>query len=250
MGLEYARQLAAKGTSLLLVSNREDELKQASENLSKEFGVQVVTRFQDLAKADAAEDLHRYCAQEGIVPDLIVLNAGMFFFTELSAEVLPKVEAMLELHVMTNTRLAVLFGDDMKKRGKGRIILVSSLASRLPTPGITTYAATKAYLHSFGKSLWFELKPYGVTVTTIRPAAIATPLYKLKPSLMKLGVKTGFIKTPRWLVKRALRASERGRRVVSPSGMNIWLPPLIKAIPSGLELKIWNKLKPRPSQSL
>ena len=167
----------------------------------------------------------------------------MFFFKELGSGDLPRVQAMLNLHITTITRLSILFGEAMKKRGSGHILIVSSMAARLPVPGITIYSATKAYLKSFGRSLSYELKPYGVGVTTVCPAAIATPLYNLDPKLMKLGVKTGFIHTPAWLVRRALKATFRGRRVVSPSFMNVWLPPLIALLPGPVEERIWEKMK-------
>lgn len=323
MGLEYARQLAAQGYRLVLVSNRQDQLdaaeaelnvlaktkmdaaeaeldaltgtgeagpdtiadrtaiktlagtgsgmtadgmtaagttvdgmtadgttvgggtegRSAGEALESGTGRRVICRWADLTAADAAEVLHGWCVAEGLLPDVLVCNAGMFFFGELSPEKTGTVQAMLDLHIRVNTRLCLLFGEEMKRRGSGRIIIVSSMAARLPVPGITIYSATKAYLLSFGKSLWFELKPYGVKVTTVCPAAIATPLYRLKPSLMELGVKLGVIHTPKWLVRRALRASEHGRRVIRPSLMNAYLPALIALLPAPLEERIWRKLK-------
>ena len=243
MGLEYARQLAAKGYDLLLVSNREEELASAAAGISAKWPVRVDTRFQDLAEPLAADDLYGWCRSQDILPDILVNNAGMFFFKELGDGDLGRVQAMLNLHITTITRLSILFGTAMKERGSGYILIVSSMAARLPVPGITIYSATKAYLKSFGHSLSYELKPYGVGVTTLCPAAIATPLYNIDPKLMNLGVKVGLIHTPKWLVRRALRAMFRGRRVISPSFMNVWLPPLIAILPAPLEAKIWKKLK-------
>ena len=60
---------------------------------------------------------------------------------------------------------------------------------------------------------------------------------------MRLGVRIGLIKTPKWLVKRALRAMFRRRRVVSPGFMNVWLPPLITLLPGPLVAFLWKKLK-------
>ena len=117
------------------------------------------------------------------------------------------------------------------------------MAARIPAPGITVYSATKAYLRSFGRSLSYELNPYGVGMTTVCPAAIATPLYRLDPKLMALGVKVGLIRTPRWLVRRSLRAMFRRRRVLSPAFMNVWLPALVRALPGPLVEKIWKKWK-------
>jgi len=204
----------------------------------------VAVRCQDLARSEAADDLFAWCTQElGLVPDVLVNNAGMFFFKELHSEDLDRVQAMVELHVVTVTRLCLLFGEQMKRRGSGRILNVSSMAARIPAPGITIYAATKAYLKSFGRSLSYEFKPYGVSVTTVCPAAIATPLYRLSEKQMKMGLAVGLIHTPKWLVRRALRAMFRGRRVVSPSFMNFWLPSLIWLLPGFLIAWLWKKLK-------
>lgn len=117
------------------------------------------------------------------------------------------------------------------------------MTAQIPAPGITMYSATKAYLKSFSKSIYFEMRPYGVGVTTVLPAAVATPLYRMKPRMMKLGIAVGLIRTPQWLVRRALRGMLHRCRVVKPGTMNYIVPMLIKLLPNGLELKIWNKIK-------
>ena len=243
MGLEFARQLAGRGYDLLLVSNKEDDLAKAYEELVREYKVQIQTRFQDLSEPRAADDLFAWCQGKGLLPDVLVNNAGMFFFKELEVSDLDRIQAMVNLHVTTVTRLCILFSQAMKERGSGRILIVSSMAAKLPTPGITIYSATKAYLRSFGKSLSFETKPYGVSVTTVCPAAIATPLYNLKDKWLRLGVRVRLIHTPQWLVRRALKAMFKGRRLISPSIMNVYLPVLIASLPGPLEARIWEKLK-------
>ena len=243
MGLEYAKQLAAKGYDLLLVSNQQEELDKAASALSKAYQVDVIGHFQDLATETAAEELYQFCQAENLQIDVLINNAGMFFFEELTAENQAKALTMMRLHIFTPTRLCILFGEAMKQRGSGYILNVSSMAAKLPCPGITTYSATKAYLKSFSKSMYYELRPYGVGLTVVCPAAIDTPLYKLKPSLLKLGVKIGLIGTPQWLVRRALRGMFHKRRVVKPGFMNAYLPPLIAILPKRLVDKLWKKYK-------
>jgi len=243
MGLLYAKYLAEADCNLLIVSNQEKELNEVADDIRKEFSVNVIARYQDLSREDAAQQLFDYCKKENIIIDILINNAGMFFFHELDDEYHKKMELMLNLHVMTPSKMSRLFGDEMKKRGFGHIVLVSSMAARLPFPGITTYSATKAYLKSFGKSLYYEMRDYGVGVTTVCPGAIATPLYKLNPKLLKLGVKIGLIGTPQWLVRKALKGMFRKKMVVAPGFMNIYLPPLLAILPKRLVNFIWRKVK-------
>ena len=242
MGLEYARQLAEIGCNLLLVSNQREDLEKAAETL-RTAEIQVIPHYQDLATEKAADELLAYCHYENLQIDILINNAGMFFFEELTPENEAKALTMMRLHTLTPTRLCILFGEEMKRRGYGYLINMSSMAAKLPCPGITIYSATKAYLKSFGKSLYFEMRPYGVGVTTVCPGAIATPLYKLKPGLLQLGVKIGLIGTPQWLVRKALCGMIRKKRVVKPGFMNIYLPPLIAILPQTLVSKLWQKFK-------
>ena len=242
MGLEYARQLAKMGCNLLLVSNQREELEKAASDL-KTDEIQVLPHYQNLATETAAEELLAFCQAENLQIDILINNAGMFFFEELTPENESKALTMMRLHTFTPTRLCILFGNAMKRRGYGYIINMSSMAAKLPCPGITIYSATKAYLKSFGKSLYFEMRPYGVGVTTVCPAAIATPLYRLKPNLLKLGVNIGLIGTPQWLVRKAIKGMIRRKRIVKPGFMNIYLPPLIAILPKKLVDSLWRKFK-------
>ena len=243
MGWEYCRQLAVRGCNILMVSVQRDLLETLPDVLAKEYGVQSWGLYMDLVREEAADEVWDWCRQQQLDIDILVNNAGMFFFHELDAATQGKALAMLQLHVYTPTRLVMLFGEAMKERHRGFILNVSSMTAQLPTPGTTVYSATKAYLKSFSKSMYFELAPYGVGVTTVLPAAVATPLYRMSPRLMKLGVAVGLIRTPQWLVKRALRGMLRKRHVVKPGITNYLLPVLIKLLPNRLELKIWNKAK-------
>lgn len=243
MGLRYADQLASRGNNILLVSNQKEELQKAADDLKSKYGISAVPYYQDLAAADAAAQLFDFCREQKLEIDILVNNAGMFFFKELFPEDERRIDTMMQLHMTVITKLSLLFGNEMKRRGHGHILIVSSLAAALPMPGITIYAATKAYLKNFGRSLYFEMRPYGVSVTTVCPAAIATPLYNLSEKLLKLGVRTGIIWTPERLVRRAIRAMYHGRRIIRPGLMNIYLPPLIAILPKRLVNHLWQKFK-------
>ena len=242
MGLEYCRQLAQSGHNLVMVSNQQEQLDTLPLLISQQYHVRAIGRYQDLAAPDAAQQLYDWCCCEELQIDILINNAGMFFFHELTPDYVGRAEAMLSLHMLTPTRLCFLFGEEMKHRRQGYIINVSSMVAQMPTPGITIYAATKAYLKSFSKSLYFEMRPYGVGVTTVLPGAIATPLYNIKPSTLKLLTRLGIVRTPQWMVRRALRGMFRKRHYVKPGVTNYLAPVLLKLFPNGLETRIWQKI--------
>ena len=193
----------------------------------------------DLSIPGAGRELYAWCCRQGLEIDILVNNAGMFFMQNLSAEILPRAEAMLRLHNETVVSLCTLFGARMKERGQGYILNVSSMTAWIPAPGITMYAATKAFLKSFGKSLSHEFRPYSVTVTTVFPSAVDTPLYPLSDGLRRAGRRLGVIWTPRRLVKRALRGLFHRRRMVRPGVLNYLVPALVRLLPNPLIDRIW-----------
>lgn len=243
MGLIFARRLAEEGMDLVLVSNQDEELKKVAAELSAKYSVKADFLCQDLAKQDSAEELFAWCRGRGHVIDILINNAGMFFFKELDEGDLNRVATMINLHNMTVVKASILFGCDMKKRGFGYILNMSSMAAKLPAPGITVYCATKSFLKTFGKAFSFEMNPHGIGVTTVCPAAIATPLYNLREDLLDFGVKIGVIKRPEWLVNRALRAMQRRKRLLRPGAMNVYLPTMLALFPGGLESSLWKKFR-------
>ena len=230
IGLEFSRQLAGMGYAVAMVSNREQELADAAEGVRTEYGVSVQSLCIDLTKPGAAEEVLAWCP----APDVLINNAGMFFMEYLSPESLGKVRTMMALHMNIVTDLCILVGSRMKEKGGGHILNISSMTARIPSPGIAIYSSTKAYLKTFGKSLSYELHPFGVTVTTVCPAAVDTGLYPLGDRLRRFLRGIGVIRTPEWLVRRSLKAMFRGRRTFSPGLTNFLLPPLIAILPARL----------------
>ena len=241
MGAEFARQLAAKGYGLALVSNRGKDLEAVAADIRTRFSVPVNTLCLDLARHGAAAELVSWCMEEGLQPDILINNAGMFFMEYLGPDNLDKAQAMMTLHMETTTGLCILLGSRMKARGCGHILNISSMTARIPAPGIAIYSASKAYLKIFGKSLSYELRPFGVTVTTVCPAAVDTGLYPLGPGLRTFLKRIGIIRSPEYLVRRSLRAMFRGRRVLSPGVMNALVPALVALLPNRLIDKLGMK---------
>lgn len=242
IGYCFARALAARGYALVAVSNREKEIREAAERIAADFGVETRPLCLDLSLQEAAGQLFDFC--RGLEVYVLINNAGIFSFRDVDAASLPLVNRITGLHIVTLTRLTVLFAGLMKKRGEGYILNSSSLAGYFAFPGISLYAASKGYIRLFSESLWYEYQTFGIRITSLCPGAVATDLYGLPPFYQKLGVRLGIICRPEKMAEKALAALFRGRRVCVPVRMVNWpLKMLVYALPSCLIAYAHKKLK-------
>ena len=243
IGIEYARTLARDYQSdLLIVSRHEEDLQGVAADLAGDYGVNVIPLAMDLARPDAAEQLFAYTVENGIEVDVLVNNAGTFFFNPLTETDMGRIEQLLTLHVLTVTKLCRLFGEAMCKRGSGYILNMSSMSIWMMYPGIQTYNASKSYIYNFTRSLWYEFKPKGVHVLAVTPGMVDTTLYGLNPELRALAVKLGInTPTPR-MAKKALRRMFHRRKTCMPGFLNHLARPFLKHTPDWLIFFIMRKI--------
>lgn len=232
VGKAYATILARDfGHDLLLVSNQEAELQQVAAELQKEYGVKAIALYKDLAAQSAAEEIYSWCSDNHIEVDILINNAGMFYWKPLIEVDAAKIGKMLNLHIYTLTMLCRLFGDDMCKRGNGYILNMASMTAWMSMPGIQCYNASKAFVLNFSKSLWYEFRPYGVTVTALTPGAIDTPLYGLDDRTRRRLVRWGISYTPERFAQIALKRMLRGKKQAMPGWVNHIAVPIISHLP-------------------
>jgi hypothetical protein len=177
IGRAIAGRLAARGHALVLVSERADALEVAAAELRAAHRVAVHTVAMDLARPEAAAELHAAVTGRGLAVDILVNNAGFFFFGETVDADPARAAAMLQLHVVTPSLLCTRFGRDMRARGRGNILIVASISAWRDLPGINYYGSSKKYLRGFARALRCELAVHGVNVTCLAPGATATALY-------------------------------------------------------------------------
>ncbi|MBQ3633506.1 MAG: SDR family NAD(P)-dependent oxidoreductase [Paludibacteraceae bacterium] len=251
IGLQYATALARDyHCDLLLVSNQEQELNKVAAGLASQYQVRTVPHFADLSLPSAAEDLHDWCLANGYLVDILINNAGVFFFNPYCETSMKRIDLMLQLHVVTVAKLTRLFAEDMMhreltdeesrtricghKRMRGYILNMSSMSAWMAMPGIQTYNATKAFIYNFSKSLWYEFRPKNVGITVMAPGAVDTALFGLAPNLRKLAVNLTVSIPPEKLVKRALRKMFRNKKADTPGFINWLSTPILKHTPDWL----------------
>ena len=175
IGREFARQLAPRARTLVLVARREQRLNDLRAELrNRNAQLTVHTHVADLCDKSQIEELVRWLEQNKIEIDFLINNAGVGDVGPFASSPPKRNDEMLEVNIVALTTLTRALLPQMIPRRNGAILNVSSSAGFLPIPEFNVYAATKAYVNSFTESLRAELHGTGVTVTALCPGPVHT----------------------------------------------------------------------------
>jgi short-subunit dehydrogenase len=173
LGAAFAAALAARGLHLLLLARRADALAGVAERLRSRTGVEVRAHACDLASPDLPAMLETLTAD--IEVGLGVYNAAYAPVGEFVAGPMDDLLRVVDVNVRGPLIVARTLAPTMVARGRGGIVLMSSLAGLQGASRIAAYAASKAFNIVLAESLWSELRPHGVDVVVACAGAIRTP---------------------------------------------------------------------------
>lgn len=169
LGVDFARQLAAKGYRLVLVARRKDRLDALATELGNARAIAI-----DLSEPGSSAGLMADIAAHGDRVGLLVNNAGFGLAGRFATLDGARQRKMIDLNCGALVELAHAVLPGMIERQRGAILNVASTAAFQPGPGMAIYFATKAFVLSFSEALHEEVKKDGVTVTALCPGPTAT----------------------------------------------------------------------------
>lgn len=219
IGRALADGLGARGHELVLISHRPGPLEETARELGARHGVATHAIVMDLARPEAAAELYAEVERLGLEVDVLVNNAGVFFFGEVADADPVRANALLQLHVVTPSLLSTHFARGMRERGRGRMLIVSSISAWRDFPGIAYYGSSKKYLRGFARALRTELAVYGVSVTCLAPGATATGLYDSSVVPVELGKRLGVMMNPEDVARAGLDALFAGDAECIPGAL-------------------------------
>ncbi len=175
IGYELAKIFAENGFDLVVCA--EDAGIAEAAQAFEQAGARVESVQADLATFDGNEKLVERVRSLGRPVDALALNAGVgvggpFIETDLKADL-----ALIALNIGSVVHLAKRILPEMVRRGSGRVLITSSIASTMPAPFEATYGGSKAFDQSFAQALREELKDTGVTVTSLMPGPTETNFF-------------------------------------------------------------------------
>jgi short-subunit dehydrogenase len=178
IGLELARCFVKDDYDVILVAEDRAGLDAAAAQLSGSGGGSVETIVADLSRLEGSRQVFDEVQRRGRELDVLVNNAGVGVYGKFIETSLDEEIAMIQLNTISFVALTKFFAPRMAQRGSGRILMTASVASKMPTPYLTIYGATKAFVYEFAQGLREELHDTGVTVTALMPGPTDTNFFE------------------------------------------------------------------------
>ena len=174
-GASFADELARRGMNVVLVSRQSDRLEELAQRLRADYGAEARCLIFDLAEQDAAAAIGN--AVSNLDLGILIYNAayvpvGQFLETGEDA-----LEQVVRVNVRGPLLLARALLPGMSARGRGAVVLVSSLAGLQGAPRVAAYSASKAFNVVLAEALWGELNEQGIDVSVCCAGAMPTPGY-------------------------------------------------------------------------
>jgi short-subunit dehydrogenase len=177
IGAEFARQLARRGSDVVLVARRRDRLEDLAAEIVAEHGVRATVVPLDLGEPSAVADLVAELDRQGLRVTSLVNNAGFATHNPFHDEDPDRLREEITLNVLALVELTHALIDDLRAAGNGVLVNLSSVAAYQGNPGLAVYGATKAFVLSFTEALWGEARGTGLRVLALSPGATETEFF-------------------------------------------------------------------------
>jgi short-subunit dehydrogenase len=241
MGACFARQLAARGSDLVITARREDRLKALAAEITSEHGVSVTILPLDISKPDAPRVLFSKTEEAGRPVDVLVNNAGFANIGLFLDTAWERTSELLDVNMRALTELCWLFGRPMFARKSGYILNVASFASFTPVPNMAAYAASKAYVRNLSEALAIELEGQGVNVCALCPGPVATDFFEVAGRAVDRTAIPSGAAGPEKIAAAGLSALFAGKHVCLPVAKDHVNAFFMRLLPRGFVMRMAGK---------
>lgn len=217
MGSEFVREIVKVHREIdevWALARHRDKLLE----LVKKYGIKVRPMPVDLTDEKDINFLKQTLAAENPSVSLLVNSAGLGIIGNIAEVPIEDTLSMIDLNIRALTEVTVSVLPFMKRGG--RIVNLASSAAFMPQTGFGVYAASKSYVLSFSRALGMELRPRGISVTSVCPGPVKTAFFNTAEKHRKSPAwKERFMADPRAVVHLAMKDAYNRRElsVYSPS---------------------------------
>ena len=179
IGKAFAHELARRKNNVLLIARSEDLLVALAEDIRNKYGVEVGYKSIDLTDSKSATELVEWCRSNNYEVNILINNAGFGLWGTFGELPIEGQLEMMNLNMSALVSLTHYFLPLLAKSKRSYILNVASMVSFLAVPHFSIYAATKAFVLSFSRSLRFDVADMGIKVSCLCPGATESEFLKV-----------------------------------------------------------------------
>jgi short-subunit dehydrogenase len=177
IGYELVKLLAGDGYNLIIVARHENDLIRVADEIKQTHSVDVMSIAKDLFNPENAFELYDQVKSKNLHVEILINDAGQGVYGEFKDTDIRRELDIVQLNISSLVVLTKLFLKDMLANNSGKILNLSSIASKIPGPWQSVYHGTKAFVQSFTEAVRSEVKETNVTLTTLLPGATDTDFF-------------------------------------------------------------------------
>ncbi|MGB9664545.1 MAG: SDR family NAD(P)-dependent oxidoreductase [Ignavibacteria bacterium] len=243
IGYELAKIFANQKYDLVLVARNRERLNEIESELKRNNNIRIKNLVKDLSNPSAPIEIFEELIYDKIDVDILINNAGFGLLGPFSEMSLQEQLNMIQVNITSLVHLTGLILPSMIKRGDGKIMNVASTAAFQPGPNMAVYYASKAFVLSFSKALYKELKDNGISVTALCPGPTKTEFQK-RARMENINLERSKLLPYMSAEKVALAGFKglmKGKRVVIPGIFNKVGTKLVRIVPEDFVLSVIHK---------
>jgi len=208
IGESFTNKLAAQGYNLVLVARREDKLEELAKSIREVFAVKVTVIAADLSDPNEPQRIFESLQDQNIDIEVLINSAGLALAKPFVDSIWQEQQDLMNVMMISLTRMCHLFSASMKEQGRGYIINVASMAAFAPELPGNLYSATKAFVVHMSEALDLELKPLGVNCLALCPGLTRSEFHET------MGIKEALSIIPQWRWMDADKVADEGLNAV------------------------------------
>lgn len=231
-GKHFIQQLLKSGAKLILSDVADMPIAQIIRDRVRQNQV-MATIPSDLSTPEGCRHLHNEIQNLNMSLDIIVHNAGIGALSEYIDLPVERMEAIMNINLMSVLRLNNLFAKEMVQKKSGHLIYISSVAGFVATPFGATYSASKFGLRAFAMALHGEIKKHGIRTSIVYPFWAKTPIMKSEifgnPNIKYM--PDFFASDPAYVVRKTLAGAAKGKLHICPGIFSKLMWQAVRLIP-------------------
>lgn len=246
IGYELARRFAEEGYNLVLVARNRENLQQTATEMRAISGIiNIHLIVADLFEPGAALEIYNKTTDLGITVNVLVNNAGQGEWGLFSETDLGRETDIIQLNITSLVGLTKYYLKEMIARNEGKILMLASSISKVPSPYMAVYAATKSFVLTFAEAVAEEVHDTEVTITALQPDATDTDFFHKARAENTVVYREKTLYSPQEVAVAAFRGLMNGEQVIVPGFSNKMQKAMNTVMPdSAIATNMAKQMKP------